>query len=233
MIEIYRKSIAYIVKNLAFLIAFAALIEGLIWVMKPRHESAATLVPLIFLAYLFHRYFLFGEDLTLRRTTQRDDVPPMKFGWFMLVSAGFVLVPVATAIAMLIPFVAGGSDKDTAVGLALLIGALAYLLALSLFGTVLPALVARDRSYRLSDGIRVTFQTMWRLLVGPGVVGLAGYVIAVLITRLQTSLGISPGSLAELGLLVLFRIMGFMTTILAVAVLCSMYRKVTPGPEAV
>lgn len=233
MIEIYRKSIAYIVKNLAFLIAFAALIEGLIWVMKPKHESAATLVPLIFLAYLFHRYFLFGEDLTLRRTTQRDDVPPMKFGWFMLVSAGFVLLPVATAIATFIPLISGGTGKDSAVGTAALTSGLAYLLTLNLFGTALPALVARDRSYRLSVGMRATFQTMWRLIAGPGVVGLAGFVMILLLTGRQVSLGIGPGNLAEFGLLVLFRTMGFMTTILAVAVLCSMYRKVTPGPEAV
>lgn len=67
MIEIYRKSFAYFFANLVFLVAFAGLIEGLIWVMKPKHESAATLVPLILLAYLFHRLFLFGENLTLRK----------------------------------------------------------------------------------------------------------------------------------------------------------------------
>lgn len=157
----------------------------------------------------------------------------MKFGWFMLASTGFVLVPVATAIATFIPLFSGGADKDSAVGTVLLTSGFAYLLTLSLFGTVLPALVARDRSYRLSAGMLATFQTMWRLIAGPGIVGLGGFVMILLLTGLQASLGISPGSLAEFGLNVLFRTLGFLPTILAVAVLCSMYRKVMAGPEAV
>ena len=227
MLKIYRESFRFFRRSFPVLLLIGAMIEILLWVLQPKSETAATTVALVFLAYYFHRHFLFGEAITFRSGIPSAGAPPLKFGWFILLSLALIFLPVGVALALTLGLVEDHSQ------LTLLLFLLPiYLLALSLFGTALPATVARDGTYRLVQGLRATLSTMWRLILGPGVVGLvlitatiaAGYAIA--------SSGIAEDSPVVLVHYILIRTFGFLSTILAVAVLCEMYRRTRPEPHA-
>lgn len=226
MAKIYRESFRFFFASLPVLLVFAAVIEGLFWVLKPRSETASTFVALTIIAYYFHRHFLFGEMLALRNQKPAVGVPAFKFGWFTLVSAGLVFVPIGVSLIVTLGYL----DQPSP-GAMILIMMPLYLIALSLFGTALPATVARDNTYRVTQGLRATLSTMWRLILGPGVVGLLILVATILAGKALEALGVTEDSLLTLGYFVLIRTLGFLTTILAVAVLCEMYRKTRPPPH--
>ena len=226
MTRIYRQSLAYFLASLPALIAFATVIEVALWTLQPKSETSVSFVALTIVAYYFHRHFLFGEALAFRAPKMQPGVPPIKFGWFILISAGLIFVPVG--IALVLAF--GVADRPSPDVLVLMVLP-AYLLALSLFGTSLPAMVARDGSYRVSQGVRVALQTMWRLVLGPGLVGAALAAAAFFAAKGLEPMISGPESLMILALYILIRTTGFLTTILAVAVLCEMYRKTRPEPR--
>jgi hypothetical protein len=175
MTKIYCDSLRFFLTSLPGLLAFAATIEVMLWVLQPRSEGSVTFAALTLVAYYFHRHFLFGENLTLRmQPVVAKDAPPIKLGWFMVASAALVAVPVGAALGIAIQY-----SSEHVLGIMGIVLVPLYLLVLSLFGTVLPATVARDGSYRLSQGVRATFATMWRLVLGPGVVGFV-FVVATL-----------------------------------------------------
>jgi hypothetical protein len=63
--KIYRGSFGYFFASLPALLAFAAIIEVMLWVLESKRESTISLVALLFVVYAFHRHFLFGETLSV------------------------------------------------------------------------------------------------------------------------------------------------------------------------
>ena len=226
MTKIYRESFRYFLVSLPALLVFGALIEITLWLLQPKTESAISFAALTFVAYYFHRHFLFQETLSLRNQKPASGAPPFKLGWFMLVSAAVLLTPVGIGLFLAFSYL----DRPSP-GAMVLIFLPLYLLALSLFGTALPATVARDGTYRVSQGLQATFATMWRLVLGPGVIGFVLIVATVLAGRALGSLGVAEDSLVALAFFIVLRTLGFLTTIFAVAVLCEMYRKTRPEPR--
>jgi hypothetical protein len=223
MTKIYRESFRFFLSSLPVLLMFAVMIEGLLWFLQPRSETSISFFALTILAYLFHRHFLFAETLSLRSQKPASGMPALKFGWFMLVSAALTLVPVGVALGLAFGYL--GRPTPGAMILAFVP---IYLVTLSLFGTALPATVARDSTYRVSQGLRATLSTMWRLVLGPGVIGVALMVTTVFASNALGSLGVAEDSLIVLAYYIVLRTLGFLTTIFAVAVLCEMYRRTRP-----
>ena len=226
MFQIYRDSFRFFAATFPLLLGIGAVIEILLWVLQPRSDTASS-VALIIPAYFFHRHFLFGEAFTFRSYKPAEGAPPFKFGWFLLVSIGMIFLPVAIALALTF-----GMVVDPSHGTLFLFLFPTYLLVLGLFGTMLPATVDRDGTYRLSQGLRVALPTMGKLILGPGFMGLILLVATVAAARTLTTLGIAEHSPAMLFLHIATRTTGFLTTILAVAVLCDAYRKTRPEPLA-
>ena len=226
MIRIYREAFRYFLTSLPLLIAFSALAKILLWVLEPKSKSAITLVPLIILAYYFHRHFLFGEPISLWRHTSAVSAPPVRFGRFFLVNAALLFGPLALGLVLAFS-VLGRPSPDVFVLIFLLL----YLLGLSMFGTALPATVAQDSAYRLSTGLRLTLSTMWRLVLGPGLVGLASLAATAFGSLLLGKMGFGEHSLVILAFYIVMSTIGLLSTILAVAVLCEMYRKGRPAPR--
>ncbi len=226
MVKIYRESFRYFLVSLPALLGFAALIEVALWLLQPKSESGITFVALTLVAYYFHRHFLFQETLTLRNQKPAPGAPPFKFGWFMLVSAAVLLTPVGVGL-----FIAFAYLDRPSTGSLILIFLPLYLVTLSMLGTALPATVARDGTFRISQGLRATFSTMWRLVAGPGVIGLGLTTSTVLAGNALGSIGVAEDSLVTLAFYIAIRTLGFLTTIFAVAVLCEMYRKTRPEPR--
>jgi hypothetical protein len=223
MIQIYRKSFAYFFVSLPVLIGYAALIEGLLWLLEPRAEATVTAPALFIIAYFFHRHFLFGETLSLGKPNQVPGTPGLNPGWFLAISFLLMILPVGIAVP-----VALNVSTEHGQGILIMIVFPLYLAVLSLFGTALPASVSREGTYRLSEGLRATFQTMWRLILGPGLVGLAVVAGVVLADQALARLTLAEDSLAMLVWFVAVRTLGFLSTIHAVAVLCEMYRRTRP-----
>ncbi len=195
MTRIYKQSLAYFLASLPALIAFATVIEVALWTLHPKSETSVSFVALTIVAYYFHRHFLFGEALTFRAPKMQPGVPPIKFGWFILISAGLIFVPVGIALVL-----AFGVADRTSPEVVILVLLPVYLLALSLFGTALPAMVARDGSYRISQGVSVALPTMWRLVLGPGLVGAALLGAALFAAKGLDSVISGPESLMILAL---------------------------------
>lgn len=104
---------------------------------------------------------------------------------------------------------------------------LSYLLPLSLFGTALPATVARDGTYHLSQGLRVALPMMGKLLLGPGIVFLASSIASLNYAPMLMDLrgpAMWAFSIAK-------SLLGFLSSILTVAILCDTYRKTRPAPD--
>ncbi len=228
MTKIYRDSFGYFLSSLLALLAFAFTIEALLWFLQPKSESGVSFVALTIIAYFFHRHFLFNERLGLTKSPIAPGAPPLKFGWFILVSALLMIVPVGVALVVALQFF---SDKETMIAVMILTLMPVYLVTLSLFGTALPATVARDGTYKLSQGLSAGFQTCWRLIAGPGLVG-AVWIAAAWASNLGLgALGVTEDSPIILAYFTLLRMTGFLTTIFAVAVLCEMYHRTRPAPH--
>lgn len=226
MVKIYRESIRFFLVSLPALLFFGAMIEVTLWLLQPKSEFGITFVALTIVAYYFHRHFLFQETLSFRNQKPAPGAPPFKFGWFMLVSAAVMLTPVGVGL-----FIAFGYLERPSPGALILIFLPIYLVTLSLFGTALPATVVRDGTFRISQGLRATFSTMWRLVLGPGVIGFVLIIATVVAGNALASLGVAEDSPVALAFYIALRTLGFLTTIFAVAVLCEMYKKTRPEPR--
>ncbi len=225
MFQIYRDSFRLFVATLPFLLGLGALIEVLNRVADTA-SAASSMVAQILLAYYIHRHFLFGEALTFRRPNQAEGAPPFRIGWFLLISIGILILVLVLSLVLLIYL----ANAHSFLILLLFIGP--YLLVLGLFGTALPAAVARDGTYRLSQGLKVALPTMVQLVLGPGLVGLAIFLVTFAVIQGLSALGFAEDSLAQLAFYVVARTLGFFVTILAVAVLCDMYRKTRPDAHS-
>lgn len=224
MRKIYSESVKFFLVSLPALVVFAGAIEWIDWYFHPR-LSSATFIGLTIVAYFFHRHFLFGESLSmLGKPAVTDGAPPVKYGWFILISVALGALSLGLAVVVALQF-----SAESRGGLILLVVCTIYLLMLSLFGIALPASVARDNTYRVAQGIRVMFGTMWRLLAGPGVVGLTLVLAGAMLAHLLRSYGVAGDSLIMLAFNTILRTLGFLTTLVAVAVLCEMYRKTRPA----
>lgn len=228
MIELYRKSWRYFVASLPALLLFAFLLEAALWYFEPKSGTGGTFVALTVIAYYFHRHFLFGEEMAFKTQKPAEGAPPLKFGWFILLSAALVLVPLGISLLLALQLLPRGISSPRLMGAVIILFAPMYLIALSFFGTALPASVARDGTYRLSQGIRSGFQTMWRLLLGPALTGTVLIALTLATDRALEAGRVLPTGVAELGYFTLLRTVGFFTTIVAVAVLCEMYSTTRP-----
>lgn len=227
MVEIYRHALRYYWSVLPLLLGYGALMEALVWLLEPKSATFA-LVPLFFIYYQFHRHFLFGENQFGWRKPDAGG-PPRKFGWFALISLGLLFAPIAIAGALAFKIAPAGWDKDTIVGLMFLLLAPLYLLSYSLFGTALPASVARSGTFRMSSGIKATFGTMGRLILGPGVTGALVLCLALGLDYLVATVSALQSPVGRIAVNILATTAGFFPALLSVAVLCHMYQKITPA----
>lgn len=228
MVEIYRSAFGYFARSLPFLLAIAALLEGLTLLLPSAGMQGSRWVALLVMAYLFHRHFLFGEVLTWKKPDTA--APPIKFGWFLTANLALILAPVALAflLASLLVGPISTTPTEVYVGALLLVLFPLYLVSLSLFGMGLPALVARNRAYRLTTGLKVSPRIALGLILGPGLTG--GLLLALTLlfaARFGDLPDHSPVSQWVLGTVI--TTLGFLPTILAVAVLCHAYRRAHPS----
>lgn len=230
MIAIYRSAFGYFARSLPFLLAMAALLEGLTLLLPSTGMQGGRWVALLVMAYLFHRHFLFGEVLTWKKP--ETAAPPIKFGWFLTANLALILALVALAflLASLLVGPISTTSTEVFVGAFLLVLFPLYLVFLSLFGMGLPALVARNSAYRLTTGLKASPRIALGLILGPG---LAGGLILALTFLFVAWFGDLPdhSPFGQWVLGTLITTLGFLPTILAVAVLCQAYRRAYP-PEA-
>lgn len=92
--------------------------------------------------------------------------------------------------------------------------------------------MAKDGTYRLSQGLQVAHRTIWRLVLGPGGAGFGLPILTPIIDWQLISAGVAEDSLITLALFVASRTLGFLPSILAVAVLFDTYRQARPEPRA-
>lgn len=92
--------------------------------------------------------------------------------------------------------------------------------------------MAKDGTYRLSQGLEVAHRTIWRLVLGPEVAGFGLLILTPIIDWQHISVGVAEDSLITLALFVASRTLGFLPSILAVAVLFDTYRQTRPEPRA-
>jgi hypothetical protein len=232
MIELYQNAFRFYRSSLPALLIFACLIEGLIWLFQPKHVNFILWVPHLIIIYQFHRHYLFGEAIPLLR--QPSNARPQRFGWFILLSTALLIVPTVLGLGLAFRLTSLNMPQNSIVNLMLLTTGLLYLIALSLFGTALPATVARSGQYRLSAGLKMTFGTMWRLAASAGLVQV---ILFALLTSVDQAFLDSPTYQTE-AVQVPFAIIGttlsFLPSLLGVAVLCQMYEKIiaaAPEPE--
>jgi hypothetical protein len=109
MTKIYRESFGYFLSSLLVLLLVAFFLEAMLWFLQPSSQMSVSFVALTFIAYGFHRHFLFGETLHLTKQTIARGAPPQKFGWFILVSGALVLIPVVVAVTLAFQY---SSDRD-------------------------------------------------------------------------------------------------------------------------
>lgn len=225
MIEIYRSAFRYYWSVLPMMLGFAALTEGLLWLLAPSNPIAVTSIAYLAIIYQFHRHYLFGES-ALYWAKPKAGAPPQKLGWFLLISLALTFSAVAISVALAISIAPQDWERSKLVELTVLIFIPIYLIALSVFGTALPASVARPGNFKMSSGIKATFGTMWRLILGPG---LAQILVLGLIFGLHYLLQDIPAyqsPIGQLGAAVISTTAGFLPSLLGVAVFCHMYKKI-------
>lgn len=224
MTKIYRECLVFFIASLPTLLVLAILVEGARCFLPYHLGLTFAFATKSILAYFFHRHFLFGEPLNFTRRQQDAAAPPIKMGWFVVTSLALLSVPALMALnlaALITGLPLGDLTEYPSWPIDLL--------ALSLFGFVFPALVARDGTYHLWQGTQVGFQTLLRLTAAPGVVSLVLFGLAMVSD--QSLATVPDESLLLLAFYVLLTTMEFMITILVVAVLCEMYRNSRPDPH--
>jgi hypothetical protein len=120
----------------------------------------------------------------------------------------------------------GDAPRSTHVGLMVIALVPLYLLSLSLFGTALPASVARPGNFSMSAGIRACFGTMWRLVLGPGVVQTLILGLIIGLDALLRDVPAYQSATGQLAVSIIASTLSLLPSLLGVAVLCHMYQKI-------
>ncbi|AMY68168.1 hypothetical protein [Frigidibacter mobilis] len=233
MIRIYTSSFRLFFSALPLLLLLAVILEGLALMFQGTSgATAGRTIGLLFIAYMFHRHFLFGEPLTLRRQTGAADTRPFRAGRFILIALALLALPLAGALWVTYSVQSPGAARADRAGTMLLTMMPLYLLALGLFGTLLPASVTRDPRYTLRAGMQQALPTMGRLILGSGLVGAFNLVLVsgLEIWASQWPALQGPVPMALLGLLA--TTFGFLTSILGAATLCAAYDRVIARQDA-
>jgi hypothetical protein len=222
MIDIYRQALRHYWSALPALVAFSLMVSALDLFASSSGATTGTMVGQLFILYYFHRVCLFNEPV-LAFGRPGPEAPPMKFGGFMMISLALIVVPVAIALFLAVSARAGEEIGDEVLVSMALYTAPLYLISLSMFGTALPASVARPGNFQMSKGIKVAFGTMWRLILGPGVVFVVGFGILIAANYLLRDLPAYQSTAGQLVFLTLATLLGFLPSMLGVVVLCHMY----------
>jgi hypothetical protein len=156
-------------------------------------------------------------------------VPEHGYGWFLLISLAIFVVAVTVATTATYAIAPPGSETRQFASVAGLLFFPLYLLCLSLFGTTLPASVARAGNYRLAMGMRVTLGTMWRLIAGPALVFPLLLAPIFAIDWLAKGIPALQGAIGQIVIGALITTIVVLPSVMAVAVLCHMYQKITPA----
>ena len=231
MKQIYSKSWALFRASWTAYLVFAVLLNLVSEFLPGTSGTTATAVSQIFIAYSLHRHFLFDEPMGWGRTPGPQR--PWKTGRFLWTSLLIIGLPLIVSVVLafnLAPAIAG---REKMIGLLLILILPLYLVALSLFGTALPAAVERGPGYGLSRGIRLAPGVALRLVLGPGLFGVTWFGALILLGVLAAQ---SPwlgqalaGQVAQFTLGALGYLIGLINTTLAVAVLCQAYRRIVPA----
>ncbi|MGL4309090.1 MAG: hypothetical protein ACRCSU_01285 [Paracoccaceae bacterium] len=232
MIEIYRKSFDLFRNNVVQFLIIALVLETIELFMEPMQSRGGKIAAYYFLLYFFHRHFLFGEQLAAFNPSKSVNSPPMKAGLFILISLMVMAVPLGIAVTAAMNLETSPLQKGEFIGLVALFSLPLYLLSLSVFGTAMPAAVARDPRYRLWSGMKMTLSMMWRLLLGPGLCHalLLAAIFALKWAEKWTLAPLSPAPAFIEGITI--RLAGFFPAVVGVAVLCHVYRMVVPAAVA-
>lgn len=185
----------------------------------------------LLIVYLFHRHYLFGEGANAWFKSN-PGAPPQKFGWFLLLSVALILCPMGLSAALAFAFAPQGSETSQIVWFTIVFFVPLYLLSLSLFGTALPASVARTGNFRMSSGIKVTFSTMWRLIMGPVGSQVLLYGLILGFDYLLRDISAYRTTTAQLAVGIIASTLAFLPNLMGVAVLCHMYEKVMASQAA-
>lgn len=224
MVEIYRHAFRYYWSVLPVLLGAMAVLEALLWYLEPSNPTVISTVPTLVVLYQFHRHFLFGERMTWCKPP--TGAPPQKFGWFMLISLALILVPAVIGVLVTVMIAPAGTTRSSIYGLIFIVCLPLYLLGLSMFGTALPASVARPGNFRMSSGIKATFGTMGRLILGPGVAQVLLLGVLIVLEYLLKDVPAYQSVAGQLARAVIVTTASFLPSLLGVAVLCHMYQKI-------
>jgi hypothetical protein len=225
MIDFYHQAGRDYWSALPALLVFAVVLAAVDWFLASTGASMGTLVAQLIVLYYFHRNRLFGEPFRSFGKPS-PDAPPQKFRGFMMISLALLLFPFAISVFLVISIRPQSIHTENVVFVLMLYLGPLYFIVLSIFGTALPASVARPGNFQMSKGVKATFGTMWRLILGPGVatVAMFGLLIAV-----EFLLGDSPtlqSTVGQMVFLTLATMLGFFPSLLGVVVLCHMYHLV-------
>ncbi len=232
MIRIYTASFRLFYRMLPLLVFLAVFLEGITLWSTGASGSIGRMVALTFLAYMFHRYFLFDEPLTLRRQTGATDTPPFQAGRFMLIALALLLAPLALGLWVMFAVLPPDAAREGQVVTLLATMLPLYLLVLGIFGTLLPASVARNPRYTLRAGMRQALPTMGRLILGSGLVGVVNLVLILGLGLMASQSPALQGPVPTYLLGVLATTLGFLTSILGAATLCAAYDRVIARQDA-
>jgi hypothetical protein len=233
MRKIYAKSWLVFRQGLLLFVVLAVLLEALAYFFQASGgTSMGPTIAAILVAFYVHRYFLKGEDYFSRgvmsKTSKYDHGGMFKFA---AIAFGLIVLAVVLALVIIIAVVGEDPDENTVLVFAIVGGAFAYWIILSLFGTLLPAAADRDPRYRLKSGIAKTGVTMVRLLAGPGLAGVVLISAITAISIVQIWIGLEPNFWFERFLGAFASLAGFFLLTLTAATLCSVYREIVPAPE--
>lgn len=230
MLALHRKAFACFRQSWLLLLGVSALVAALTLWLPELRGNAGIAAALLFLSYYFHRHFLFGEAVGLAAAPVAAGAPPRRPARFVLVALAITLAPQLVAAAALLRLMPAGLPPAAAFWAAVLVGLAVALGTLGLFGTAMPAAVARDPRWRPGAGLPLAALVMCRLLTGPGLalLALAAGVTGLALAGAPVTGNPHPAQGFLLGLLVTF--LGFYPSVLTVAILCEAYRRIVPAP---
>lgn len=229
MFQIYEKALRYWWSSLPALLVFSAVIAGLEWLLSSSGSKtgiAFTLYGTVLVIWYFHRHFLFHEA-PLTALNHPDHKVKRPLWRFMCVSLALLFLPVVPAVLIGLGLSAGPGGSQQLAGTILLLACPLYLAVFSLFATALPASIDRDSRFRLVDGMRQAPRMAAYILAGPVLT------FILLATLVGLALWLVPAAGTDAtwaGFLVntIGQTLGFLTSAVAAAVFCHVYRRIVP-----
>lgn len=240
MIEIYKKTFACIARFWWAYLLIAAVFTALPMLLKSSSGSNSGLwIGYLFFIHFLHRYVLFG-DAGLKSAGQKS------WGFIgvnLLIGIGVAIVVLGLLFGLPRTLLSNAILSDQ--NLLVLAFLPPYWLALSLFGTALPASAANEPyglRLTLQRGRQTAFGIAWRLLLGPGVFASVVYVallvgtgfafVALGYDRAQVEQGGQVVMIAGFVLGTLLELVLMTASTMGVVILCQAYRRVQPAPTA-